>query len=223
MPDLKLRSIVPKGLRASSQNTKRIITDFTNETGMVYFGYVSQRDDEHHILRGMTVSTKHHDDHYCIGTYEGYDVVFVERSDTLASGKKHQWHIMEFDLKTTADLPHTFIGSGKHGNGFHELLSLKYPNLQPVQLGSTETFPPEFTSKFNVYTTPAHAIGFELLIEPSIAATIASHFEGLVIELTEQALYIYSEKTHLTRDLLITMAKNGAWLASQIDQNSRSE
>lgn len=223
MPDLKLASIVPRGLRASSQATKRLITDFAETAGLVYFGYVSQRDDDHHILRGMTVSTQHHDDHYCIGTYEGYDVVFVERSDTLKSGKKHRWHIMEFDLKTTADLPHTFIGSGRHGNGFHELLSMKYPNLLPVQLGAIAPYPEKFLSKFNVYTTPAHAIGFELLIDPETATMIASHFEGLVIELTEQALYIYSEKPALSSDLLLTMAKNGAWLANTIDQNSRPE
>lgn len=223
MPELKLASIVPRGLRASTQASKRIITEFADTTGLVYFGYVSQRDDDHHILRGMTVSTQHHDDHYCIGTFEGYDVVFVERSDTLKSGKKHLWHIMEFDLKATADLPHTFIGSGKHGNGFHELLTMKYPNLLPIQLGATEPYPAAFTDKFNVYTTPAHAIGFELLITPEAAAMIGAHFSGLVIELTDQALYVYSEKSHLSSELLHTMATNGAWLAQIIDQNSRSE
>jgi len=222
MPNLRFGSMVPNTLLSSAKSTKKIIHDFAETAGMVYFGYVSQRDDEHHILRGMTVSTKHHDDHYCIGTYDGYDVVFVERSDTLASGKKHRWHILEFDLHTTADLPHAFIGSGKHGNGFHELLNLKYPQLQPIHLGATAEYPAEFTRKFNVYTTPAHAIGFELLLHSDIAKIMASHFEGLVIELTEQALYVYSEKTHVSSDLLMTMLKNGAWLANQIDQNSRS-
>ena len=222
MPSLNLPSIVRRGMSSQSKSSKRSILDFTDQAGMVYFGYVSQRDDDHHIVRGMTVSTKHHDDHYCIGTYESYDVVFVERSDTLLTGKKHQWHIMEFDLHTKSDLPHSFIGSGRHGNGFHELLSLKYPNLQPLQLGATAVYPDEFISKFNVYTTPAHAIGFELIIHPEAAATMGSHFDGLVVELTDQALYIYSEKPHVSSELLMTMLKNGAWLANQIDQNSRS-
>jgi hypothetical protein len=201
--------------------TKRVIRQFADEAGLVYFGYVSQRSDEHHILRGMTVSTKHHDDHYCIGTYEGYDVVLVERSDQLHSGKKHQWHIMEFDLKTTADVPHAFIGSGKHGLGFHELLATKYPHLQPATLGRTAEYPTTFTSRFAVYVTPAHAVAIEQLISPSDAATFAEHFSGLVVEITDHALYVYSEKSHLTEALLTAMLKNGAWLAARIDESSR--
>jgi len=200
--------------------TKKVIREFADDAGLVYFGYVSQRSDEHHILRGMTVSTKHHDDHYCIGTYEGYDVVFVERSDQLRNGKKHQWHIMEFDLKR-ADMPHTFIGSGKHGLGFHELLATKYPNLQPVALGKTAEYPPAFHARFATYVTPAHAVTIEQFITPDVAAMLAEHFAGLVVEITEHALYVYSEKAHLTAALLDAMLKNGAWLASRIDENSR--
>ncbi len=185
---------------------------------MVYFGYVSQRDDEHHILRGMTVSTKHHDDHYCIGSYDGYDVVFVERSDTLRSGKKHAWHIMEFDLKTTADIPHIFIGSGTRGHGFHELLDLKYPTLQPADLASLSEYPNSFKGQYKVYVAPTHTHDALRIINPELAGTIASHFSGLVIELTESALYIYSEKSRLSPDLLETILKNGTWLAAQIDK-----
>ncbi len=220
MANNKLTSMLPKALVPGS-STKRTIMDFADSVGMVYFGYVSQRSDDHHILRGMTVSTKHHDDHYCIGTYEDYDVVFVERSDTLRNGKKHVWHVMEFDLKSASDIPHGFVGSGKHGNGFHELLELKYPALLPIQLGSSEQYPLEFTSKFSLYTTPGHALTLEKLITPSVATTLATHFSGLVIEITDQAVYIYSEKPSLSKELLATMLKNGAWLASQIDQNSR--
>jgi hypothetical protein len=206
---------------SGGSGSKRIITEFAEEVGMVYFGYVSQRDDEHHIVRGLTVSTKHHDDHYCIGTYENYDAVFVERSDTLHNGKKHTWHIMEFDLKTTTDLPHVFVGSGKRGHGFHELLDLKYPHLQAITPGSTGSYPASFTSQFSLYVTPAHSVSAEQLFTPEVAATLSTHFAGLVVEVTEQALYLYSEKSLLTKNLLETMLKNGAWLAAQLNQNSR--
>lgn len=217
----RFANIVPRSLLPSSQATKRIVNDFIERSGMVYFGYVSQRNDEHHIVRGMTVSTKHVDDHYCIGTYESYDVVFVERSDVLKSGKRHTWHIMEFDLQTTADVPHFFIGSSKHGNGFHELLETKYPTLQAMTLGATEEYPASFTSYFSSYVTPAHAVTMERLVTPEIAETIADHFKGIVMEVTEQALYLYSEKSSLSADLLDTMLQNGVWLAKQLDKNSR--
>lgn len=221
MANSRLASMMPKVLRPTRNATKRHIMEFAETAGMVYFGYVSQRDDEHHIVRGMTVSTKHHDDHYCIGTYDSYDVVFVERTDTLRNGSKHRWHIMEFDLKTAGDIPHAFIGSGRHGHGFHELLQVKYPSLQPVTLGTNQEYPDTFTTGFTIYTTPAHTVAVERLITPETAAVVASHFSGLVMEITDQALYVYSEKPHLTKELLDTMLKNGAWLAGQLDQNSR--
>ena len=195
---------------------------FAESEGLVYFGYVSQRDDDHHILRGMTVSNEHHDDHYCIGTYDEHDIVFVERSDTLANGKRHHWHIMEFDLKTTADIPHVLIGSMHDGHGFHELLKTKYPKLQPAQLGHTADYSATPSGSLTVYTTPAHVLDVERLIPPETAAIIASHFDGLVIELTDQAVYVYSERFRASAELLNTMLKNGAWLTNQINQNSRS-
>lgn len=220
MADSRL-SLMRHGLLPSGRSTKRLITDMAEEAGLVYFGYVSQRDDEHHIVRGMTVSTKHRDDHYCIGTYEDYDVVFVERSDSLRNGKKHAWHVVEFDLKTHADIPHIFIGSGRQGHGFHELLDTKYPSLKAIEPGSTAQYPPDFLSRFNIYTTPAHTVAAERLITPAVATIIASHFSGLAVEITEQALYIYSEKLHVSKHLLSTMLKNGAWLAAKLDENSR--
>lgn len=217
----KLRSIVPHALLPSAQATKRLLLQFADRAGMVYFGYVSQRSDDHHIVRGLTVSTKHIDDHYCIGTYEGYDVIFVERSDSLHSGKRHVWHILEFDLKSKTDIPHAFIGSGTHGHGFHELLATKYSAMKALPLGATNSYPTSFTSHFQIYATPAYAVAIETLIPPVVAETLGAHFKGLVAEITNDALYIYSEKPHLSADLLDTMLQNGVWLAQMIDTNSR--
>jgi len=214
----KLGGINPKGGKGS----KKIITDFAERSNMVYFGFVSQLSDEHHIVRGLTVSTKHQDNHYCIGTYKGYDVVFVERSDTiLTSGNKHTWHILEFDLNAASDLPHIFIGSPVHGNGFHSLMKAKYSNMLPVQVGMTEVYPREFTDYFSLLTNPAHAIAAEKLIDAETAAMIGKHFKGLVIEIIDSSLYVYSEKPHLTSTLLDTMIANGVWLARIIDQKSQ--
>ena len=221
MQGSKLTSLLKRSIGSQSQAVKKAVIEFAEESGMVYFGYVSQRGDDHHILRGMTVSTKHHDDHYCIGTYDGYDVVFVERSDVLGNGKSHVWHILEFDLKTNDDIPHVFIGSKNRGHGFHELLELKYPNVKPINLGATQTYPAQFTDSFGVYTTPAHAVTTEKLVTPDVANMMATHFGGLAVEMTDQALYVYSEKSHVSSELLEAMLKNGAWLAQKLDENSR--
>lgn len=218
----KLEAVIPRSLLPRSKATRHTVEAFAERSNMVYFGYVSQRNDEHHIVRGLTVSTKHVDDHYCIGTVNGYDVVFVERTDSIRKGRHHRWHIMEFDLKTTADLPHTFIGSPTHGYGFHELLTTKFPTLMPALMGVTNVYPHEFTSHYSVYVTPAHAVAAEQIITPETALKIGQHFKGLVIEITEQALYLYSEKPGLNSELLDVMLANGAWLARAIDENSQS-
>jgi hypothetical protein len=216
-----LRSIVPKTILSSNRASKRIATQFSEEAGLVYFGYVSQRDDEHHIVRGLTVSTKHRDDHYCIGTYDGYDVVFVERSDKLHSGKDHMWHIIEIDLRSAIDIPHVFISSTTRTPGFHELIEAKYHTMLPHVMGTTRSYPTSFKSHFNLYTTPAHAVDVERLISPQESEVLAKHCKGLIFELTHDALYVYSEKAQLSTSLLMTMLTNGVWLARQIDQNSR--
>ncbi|MDQ5932714.1 MAG: hypothetical protein QG649_799 [Patescibacteria group bacterium] len=221
MPKLPIASILRSNFTSGKNLSKRIVKSFAEEHGLVCFGYVSQRTDEHHIVRGMTVSTKHHDDHYCIGTFDGYDVVFVERADTLQTGKKHIWHIMEFDLRVARDIPHVFIGPDRHGNGFHELLSIKYSSMQPAQLGATAQYPDSFAKSFTLYCTPAHAIEIEQVINPELAHTIATHYEGLVLEIAHDSLFVYSERSHMTPALLSTMLKNGVWLAEKIDQKSQ--
>jgi hypothetical protein len=216
-----LSRLHPKRLLASSRSAKPIISTFADAVGLVYFGFVSQRDDEHHIVRGMTVSTAHKDNHYCIGTYDEYDVVFVERTDTLKDGKRHVWHILEFDLKISADIPHAFIGSHDRSRGFQELVGLKYPSLLPTTLGQTAQYPAAFAQLFDIYVTPAHAVSLEHIITPNLAEKMGTHFAGLTVEIAEQALYVYSEKSHISVDLLTTMLQNGAWLAARIDENSR--
>ena len=47
-----------------NQSTARIIQKLADDIGMVYFGYVDQRDDEHKLLRGITVSNNHDDYHF---------------------------------------------------------------------------------------------------------------------------------------------------------------
>lgn len=219
----KLLSLVSPSRLKSKASRKRIIRDFADRSGLVYFGFVSQLDDEHHLVRGLTLSTKHTDEHYCIGSFQGYDVVFVERSDTvLTSGKSHRWHIIEIDLRSPAEIPHIFIGSSAHGYGFHSLVSTKYPAMRPAMLGALgNRYPQAFLDHFRLLSTPSVAVLAEQIVDPSIAETIGSHFRGLVIEITNQSLYIYSEKTHLSSSLLDAMITNGVWLAKAIDEKSR--
>ena len=216
------KALSPLRIR-KSLGKKRMIHRFAENAGLVYFGYVNQREDDHHIVRGLTVSNAHRDHHYCIGTHDGYDVVFVERSDTILTSHHHIWHILEIDLKQAADVPHIFIGSPTHGMGFHSLLSTKYPSLHPAHLGVFGSPSQDFTNNFKLYAKPDQWLAAEKIFSPDITTTIAEHFRGLVLEISGDSLYIYSERSHLSPKLLDTMLQNGVWLAKVIDEKSQSE
>jgi hypothetical protein len=210
----KLSNLFP-----AHNSTKSVIKTFAEHAGLVYFGYVSQHSDEHHILRGITVSTKHRDDHYCIGTVDGYDIVFVERSDII-SGKPHCWHVIEIDLRSSPPLPHFFLTAKHSPSGLRELLSLKHTTFTPVVTGIIEDFDPTFTEYFDILATPTHAVTVEALLK-DVAPALVSHFKGLSVEVVGQSLYLYSEKTKLSDTLLTTMLENGVWLAKMLDTKSQ--
>lgn len=213
-------AVSPLHLRQMLQK-KRLIHSFCEQNGLVYFGFVNQRDDDHHIVRGLTVSNAHRDHHYCIGTHDDYDVVFVERSDTILTSHHHIWHILEIDLKRARDIPHIFIGSPTHGMGFHSLLSAKYPQLHPAHLGVFGVPSTDFRNNFTLYAKPDQWLAAEKIFTTEVTEMIAKHFRGLVLEVYQDSLYVYSEQPRLSAKLLQTMLQNGIWLAKTIDEKSQ--
>lgn len=209
------------------RNEKRTIKRFAELFGLVYFGYVSQHDDEHRIVHGLTLSPYHRDEHYCIGTYEDYDVVYVERSDALKVGSKkkqaHRWHIMTFDLKTTRDLPHMLVSIPAHRDGLQRQFNTKFPTKRLLQLGHTTTYAPDFLARYQVYAKPADISAVETIVTPRVAMMLIEHFKGLSFEISRHVLYVYSEHGRLSSDLLEAILKNGRWLAEVIDQPTTTQ
>jgi hypothetical protein len=205
---------------------KRVMMEFAEKAGLVYFGYVDQHGDEHRLVRGLTVSAHHHDNHYCIGTFHGYDVTLVERTDTITfpgkTPKPHDWIIMEFDLHTKVDLPHVFLGLHSHSDTFYAHLFTKFSKLAKVSLGTFGHYDPAFTNRYTVYTEPAQAIAAEHLFNQSITKTIGEHFGNLTIEITDNNLYFYAEHQRPTLALLEKMLTYGAWLAESLDLHAEA-
>jgi hypothetical protein len=204
---------------------KRAFMQFAEKTGLVYFGYVDQRSDEHRLVRGLTVSSSHRDNNYCIGSFKTYDVTLVERTDTLHfPGKPRRaqdWIIMAFDLHTNVDLPHTFIGLHTHSDTFYAHLFTKFAVLTKAPLGTFNAYPAEFMHRYAVYTEPAQFPLAEYLFDKEIAATIADHFGSLTIEVTDGCLYLYAEHQRPSIAFLTRMLQNGVWLASALDGRMR--
>lgn len=212
----------------SGRALKSIITSFAEEYGLVYFGFVSQRDDEHRLVRGLTLSNQHRDSHYCIGTYEGYDVTFVERADILNDRSKkthrsHLWHIMAVDLYTTKELPHIFVGQHTQSESFYMQLFTKFSHMRSLSLGNSAVYPHEFLAQYRVYGHPSKVIEIEKMLSTVATEMISKHFGTLAVEIHENVLYVYSENPHVSSQLLEAMIKNGVWLARHIDDNARVE
>lgn len=202
---------------------KNVIRQFVDQYGLVYFGHVDQHDDDHQVIRGMTVSHSHRDEHYSVGSYESYDISFVERTDSIKNPKTdkvqhHTWHILQIDLHNTVDLPHIFIGLHTHSESFYRQLFTKYSHLRPLPIGTLRQYDPTFVSQYRVYGHPSEHLEIERLLHDTVDKVFVQHFGSLAIELHDGALYVYSESRALHVPLLEAMIKNGVWLARHIDE-----
>lgn len=214
-----IRRIAPVSL-ASRQLKRRLVARFVEKHGLVYFGFVDQLGDEHKLVRGLTVSTSHRDDHYCIGSSEGYDLMFVERTDTdETSGalQDHTWHIMTFDLHSSRDIPHLFIGAHRHEGGAFARLFAGSTRLKKALTGTFGIHSDTFTKHFALYCTPSDTLDIERIFTPDITAVIGAHFRSLSLEIVDGTLYVYADNRRLSAELLEAMLKNGLWLSKEID------
>lgn len=202
---------------------RRIINHFVNKLGFVYFGSVDQHEDDHHIIRGLTVSPTHEDNNYSVGSYEGYDVSIVDRTDSITSVDKadrtHTWLIFEIKLHARIDVPHMFLGGHSHPDeSAYTRLFTAFPAIQKVPLGTFGTYNEEFISRYSLYTDASHFIEAEQYITPAVAQSIAAHFWPLSVEVREGLIYLYADNTRITTHDLSKMLQSGIWLARTIDE-----
>lgn len=215
-----IQRLVPSKVIQSSVY-RRTFQQFANKVGLVYFGYVDQRNDEHSLIRGMTVSTKHRDNHYCIGSFEGYDITLVERVDTIhfpgKPPKMHNWIIMTFDLHQSVDLPHVFLGSHSHDDTFYAQFFTKFTHFTKIDVQDVGTYSREFIKHYSFYSKSDHALSAERLFNPDLTKSIADHFGSLSVEIADGTLYLYAEHQRPSAALLEGMLTKGLWLARAVE------
>ncbi len=219
------RAISPATL-TKHVHTRKIIQNFADTHALVYFGYVNYRTDEHRLVRGMTTATNQEDAHYCIGSYDGYDVVYVRRrseSSTYVSGRPmvRYWQIMQIDLQTNYDIPHVLIGPHPGKNGQYDEITSALHSFQPIQLGMFSPPSQSFVGKYTVYAKPSRNMDVERLLTVELTDNIANHFYPLGIEIWDGCLFVYATQHRPSQQLLDIMIKNGVWLARKIDEQSR--
>ena len=205
----------------ATQTHRRVMTRFAERIGLVYFGTVDRHDDEQRIIRGLTTSPHYRDTHYMIGTYDGYDVAFVERSGSIKvpKGKPEyqQWVVIAIDLHTQRDLPHIFLGSNTHTQAFYLQFLTKFSYMARLPLAEHDGYDRRFLQYYTPYGRLADEMAVRRLFDPGLTKAIIDHFHELEVELSDNTLYLYAEKQVPSLPLLEHMLRYGVWLAQTID------
>lgn len=205
------RRVLP-GHIVRHQRTRAVVQRLADAMGLVYFGYVDQRDDEHRLVRGVTVSTTHTDHHYTVGSFQGYDVSLVIRRDSLSYDdkrlKEHYWTIVTVDLHSEVDMPHVYIGR-------HTVRDEMVARL--VHLTALPHAGDAFSRQYTIYGSMGQFIMIQSLFMQPVRDVIAKEFIGISIEIVDGTIYLYASEKHPSRAQLERMFRNGIWLAQTID------
>lgn len=206
---------------AGAHKKRRTFKNFADKFGLVYFGLVDQRSDEHRVVRGLTASSTHRDDHYTVGTFEEYDVALLSRQDLAEDPSHsliaHDWTIIEVQLKTKKDVPHMLFEAHTPSSHLQNSLFSAITTLKPVSLGVFEEYPEDFTSRYTLYASPALSIDVQKLLPAATTRLLGAHFWPLSVEVYEKSVLIYSYQQHVSIGTLNTMLSDGLWLARHID------
>ncbi|MGH7196476.1 MAG: hypothetical protein ACREGJ_01765 [Candidatus Saccharimonadales bacterium] len=198
--------------------TKGVIKQFAKKYHFVYFGYVSHQD-EHDLVRGITVSTTHLDNHYTVGTFHGHDIALVDRRNKLTFPNKpsseYKWLIMQFDLQQDK-LPHIFMDANHHDETFYANMFVKFANFENAA-GIFESHGSLFLRHFKVFAPPDTFDEVREVLTAEITAMLAHHFRQFDYEISDDKLYIYASNKTITLATLNDMLRVGLWLANHLN------
>lgn len=205
--------------RASLHNlgdaaTKRIFKQFTGKYHFVYFGHVDPREDEYELVRGLTVSTTHTDNHYTVGSYNSHDIILVERRNTLTFPGKpdsnYRWLIMQMDL-ARGGLPHIFVDCHHHDAVFYANAFAAHHSMQDISTYLSD-LGESFHQFCRVYASPANYAAVRAVLQPNTAHALAQ-FHQFDYEFTDDHVLIYATTSVVTPQILDDMLRIGVWLA----------
>lgn len=203
----------------------RLFRDACQRYDLVYFGAVEQTD-EHEMVRGLTVSTRAVDRHYCVGSIEGYEVILLERSDQLyfpyKKPESYRWTILQIDLEHSR-LPHVFLDAHHHQAVFYDAFSAKYPTLVRHDSQLFAEHDPRFVQAF---TTHCAVVDIPLMMRylpPHVTAILGHHFPHYDFELQDDKLLVYSSQQVPTKGVIENLVRAGVWLAREIEKIDHQE
>lgn len=201
---------------------QKVFREFADRVGLVYFGYVSQRDDEHRLIRGVTLSPTARDNHYCIGSHNKYDIMAAERSDTIRrlprASEAYRWLVMVFDFHAQVDIPRIFIVPRSFSSILSKDILPLYPTVAALPAGYLGRYDEVFIRDFTVYGSVASAPQIGALLTSGMMQYIAVNMKQSALEIADNALYVYTEGSRLTRQRLEATLQSGVRVANMLDE-----
>lgn len=202
--------------------TKYAFLQFAKKSGLVYFGSTAASTDGSRLVRGVTLTSKHTDAHYCLGVHDGYDIACVQRSGEMSfPGKKstkHSWIIMEFDLHSASPLPHILIGRKNEAELLYDNMLTINRDMQEHIFSTPDQHKKEYIKQYATYSPPAYAHMVEFVISPEFSSAIVSHFKNLLIEIEGDNIYLFIDQPKPTAAFLNKMMHYGLMVAKHIDE-----
>lgn len=197
-------------------DAKKVFRTACTRYDLVYFGQVSQHSDDHSMVRGFTLSPRHVDRHYCVGTVADKDIILLERSDTISSPDKpsqhYTWLVMKIDLLGTTP-SHIILNGHEYDAITYDYLRIKYPTLQHFNDQYLQGYDPEFIKQFRVYA-PLHEIDhLHRLLSAETTAILSHHFSQFDFEIISDELLIYLPTLKPRMEDIESMLKAGLWFA----------
>ncbi len=199
--------------------SKHIVKQFAAKFGLAYFGHVDPRADEYELVRGLTSSTSHVDNHYTVGSYNGKDMIFVDRRNEISfptkGAIKYRWLIMQFELNSSK-LPHVFIDCRHHDAIFYAHMFVANVGIQDMT-GYFGAESKAFKEKARVFASPSSYNVVGKMLTAEIAETIALHFSRFDYEFYDDKVLVYASNILPTPSILEEMLRVGDWLAERLN------
>lgn len=220
----QLKSAYSRSGLSEVANRQRTIAKFAKQFRLVHFRSSTASSSQLGVIRGMTASIDQKDRNICIGTHDGYDIAFVERTATTAFGDDpnyppviHRWHIMEFDLHSHSNLPFVFIGTKQQSLTFYAKLFSMHRDARHINPAEYTKNPVHFGRHYAVVSSPAEQMLLSQLLTDTITDTMAKHQQPFAIEIQGDSLFVITQVTQTTNRSLTQMLHYGIWLAKHID------
>lgn len=198
-----------------------VIRKVASHLGLVYFGALGH-DDEHEVIRGITVSTSHRDSHFATGTFDGYDISLVDRDDIIREGTSsshRRWAIVQVSLKRTLAVREWIFLPHDHRHHYaHALTGLRH--LQPIDALVAVPYSPECLRRYSLMAPSHQALDVHHVITPALADLAAIKLWPHAVELKDDRLLVYITEDRLNETVLRVAIESALWLADSLDQRA---